>query len=96
MRYNMEEIARVAGLSSRSVRGVLGIKPYSASREVLEKISSAITKLYYPVTADDLRVGVGVSSNPFLVGIRQQRRSRRCALELKSFVNGLYNHLPSL
>jgi DNA-binding LacI/PurR family transcriptional regulator len=93
MKYSVIQIAKESGVTRRIVYDVLGPKKIPVSHQTLSKIANAITKLYYPVTADDLRVGVGVSSNPFLRGIRQQRRDRRCAEELSGLINNLYDLL---
>lgn len=87
-------IATEAGLSRRSVEGALSCSGRRTSNSALLRISSAITKLYYPVTPEDLRVGVGVSSNPFLASIYQRRRIRRDASQVLSFKDGL-DHLLS-
>lgn len=90
MKYSVPAIAREAGVTHRIVYDVLGSKKIAVRHSTLVRIADAITRLYHPVTADDLRVGVGVSSNPFLMGIRQRRKGRRCAEELSGFTSNLY------
>ena len=95
MKATLSTIAATAGLSRHTVASVLDLKPHKASSDTLSRISSAISKLYYPVTVDDLRAGVGISSNPFLVSIRERRRIRRDAVKISSLKSGL-EHLLSL
>lgn len=93
MRINISAIARESGVSRTTVNKILSNKRGSVADSTLERVADAMTTLYAPVTADDLRVGLGVSSNPLLMSIRQQRRVRRCARELSGFVNNLYDLL---
>jgi transcriptional regulator with XRE-family HTH domain len=93
VRINISAIARESGVSRTTVNKILSNKRGPISESTLERVADAMTTLYAPVTADDLRVGLGVSSNPLLMSIRQQRRVRRCAQELSGFVNNLYDLL---
>lgn len=92
MKISISLIAKKAGLHRNTVRAAIYSPKRRTSYRTLVKTAEAISELYFPVTANELAVGVGVSSNPHLRCLDSQRRVSKSS----EFVKMLHNNALNL